>query len=193
MSGLVIIAAAALAATPWLARRRVAGPGSGRRRAGRRSGPGRQGRPARGPVADEADPALLLDLVAVALAAGAPVPQALSAVGAAWPGAAGETMVRAARALTLGAPWDVAWAGARGAAGLLAGALRPAWLTGASPVPALHAAADRARSRRRALTRAAAGRLGVQLVVPLALCYLPAFVLVGLVPVVVSLAAGLLG
>ncbi len=144
-------------------------------------------------MADEADPALLLDLVAVALAAGAPVPTALSAVGAAWPGAAGEAMTRAARALTLGAPWDVAWAGAPGAVRSLAAALRAAWLVGASPVPALRAAADRTRSRRRALTRAAAGRLGVQLVVPLALCYLPAFVLVGLVPVVVSLAAGLLG
>ena len=38
-----------------------------------------------------------------------------------------------------------------------------------------------------------AGSPIVRLVVPLGLCYLPAFVLVGLVPVVVSLGAGLLG
>jgi pilus assembly protein TadC len=140
-----------------------------------------------------ADPALLLDLVAVALAAGAPVPTALSAVGAAWPGTDGEALARAARSLALGAPWDVAWTGAVGAARAVAEALRPAWSAGASPVPLLRSAADRLRSRRRAEIRAATGRLGVRLVVPLGLCYLPAFVLVGLVPVVVSLGAGLLG
>jgi len=37
----------------------------------------------------------------------------------------------------------------------------------------------------------AAGRLGVRLVLPLGLCHLPAFVLVGLVPVLVSMASGL--
>jgi Flp pilus assembly protein TadB len=131
--------------------------------------------------------------VAVALAAGAPVPTALVAVGTAWPGRAGEALVRAARALTLGASWDVAWAGAGAAALAVAKALEPAWTAGASPVPLLRTAADRLRSRRRAETRAAAGRLGVQLVLPLTLCYLPAFVLVGLVPLVVSLARGLLG
>lgn len=139
------------------------------------------------------DPALLLDLVAVALAAGAAVPAALAAVGSAWPGPDGEVLDRAARSLVLGAPWDVAWTGARGGAAAVAGALRPAWSAGASPVPLLRTAADRMRSRRRAETRAAAGRLGVQLVLPLGLCYLPAFVLVGLLPVVVSLASGLLG
>jgi hypothetical protein len=147
-------------------------------------------RPAR---AGEADPALLLELVAVALAAGAPVPTALVAVGAVWPGHAGVALVRAARALELGAPWDVAWTGAGAVPLAVARALEPAWTVGASPVPLLRTAADRLRSRRRAEIRAAAGRLGVQLVVPLGLCYLPAFVLVGLVPVVVSLASGLLG
>ncbi|HEY0117884.1 MAG TPA: type II secretion system F family protein [Cellulomonas sp.] len=141
----------------------------------------------------EADPTLLLDLVAVALAAGAPVPAALAAVGSSWPGVSGEAMVRAARALALGAPWAVAWTGAGGTALAVATALEPAWASGASPVPLLRTAADRLRSRRRAETRAAAGRLGVQLVVPLGLCHLPAFVLIGLVPVVVSLASGLFG
>lgn len=146
----------------------------------------------RGAPGGTADPALLLDLVAVALAAGAPVPTALTAVGTAWPGAVGEALVRAGHSLALGAPWDIAWAGAAGARPV-ADALEPAWIAGASPVPLLRTAADRVRSRRRARARAAAGRLGVQLVVPLGLCFLPAFVLVGLVPVVVSLAAGVLG
>lgn len=142
---------------------------------------------------DEADPALLLDLVAVALAAGAPVPAALLAVGTSWPGPTGQGLVRAARALELGAPWDVAWTGASAGSRALAGALEPAWTVGASPAALLRTAADQVRSRRRAQTKVAAGRLGVRLLIPLAVCYLPAFVLVGLVPVIVSLASGLFG
>jgi len=45
----------------------------------------------------------------------------------------------------------------------------------------------------RSAAREAAGRLGVRLVLPLGLCFLPAFILIGLVPVILSLAAGLLG
>lgn len=168
------------------------GSAPGRDRPGTGGPVGRLGRRRRCAWPSEEDPALLLDLVAVALAAGAPVPTALVSVGTAWPGPAGEALVRAARALALGATWDVAWAGA-GAASAVGRALEPAWTAGASPVPLLRTAADRLRSRRRAETRASAGRLGVQLVLPLTLCYLPAFLLVGLVPVVVSLASGLLG
>ncbi|WP_291756100.1 type II secretion system F family protein [Cellulomonas sp. 73-92] len=221
MTGIAVLALL-VAALPWAAGRSVrdvarrgtvptaSGTGSaaedgsvmsspvGGRTAGRERRPGtttagRPGHP-RDPARSSAvDPALLLDLVAVALAAGAPVPTALVSVGTAWPGHAGEALVRAARALTLGASWDVAWAGGGAAALAVARALEPAWTAGASPVPLLRTAADRLRSRRRAETRAAAGRLGVQLVLPLTLCYLPAFVLVGLVPVVVSLSSSLLG
>lgn len=137
--------------------------------------------------------ALLLDLVAVAVAAGAPVPAALTAVGGAWSGSTGDALVRAARGLVLGAGWDVAWRDAPDEARLVASALRPAWRAGASPVPLLRAEADRLRARARARSRAAAGRLAVQLVLPLGACSLPAFVLLGLVPVVVSLVADLFG
>lgn len=191
MIGVVVLAV--LAAVPWALRRRtlVAAPTAapGRRRPGVAVARGRSTRSDAG----LADPALLLDLVAVALAAGAPVPTALAAVGAAWPGAAGDAVLRAARALELGAPWDVAWAGAPRSARAVADALGPAWSAGASPVPLLRAGADRARAARRAATRTAAGRLGVRLVLPLGLCFLPAFLLLGLVPVVVSLAFGLFG
>ncbi len=213
MSVLLVVAVVA-ATLPWTAIRRPggvdpaddrSGASTGRWRlgTGRVAAAGSRGRADDGPArrtawrrraasSADADPALLLDLVAVALAAGAAVPAALATVGAAWPGPDGQALVRAARALELGAPWDVAWPQVGTAVRETARALEPAWTAGASPVPLLRAAADRQRSRRRAAVRAAAGRLGVQLVVPLGVCYLPAFVLVGLVPVVVSLASGLL-
>ncbi|WP_205687556.1 type II secretion system F family protein, partial [Cellulomonas endophytica] len=75
----------------------------------------------------------------------------------------------------------------------LAAALGPAWAAGASPVAALRALADRRRAEQRRRAREAAARLGVRLLLPLATCLLPAFVLLGLVPVVLSLLDGLLG
>ena len=72
-------------------------------------------------------------------------------------------------------------------------ALRRSWEDGVAPGGALRAAADAARRERHARAIEAANRLGVRLVLPLGLCYLPAFVLVGLVPVLLSMGRGLLG
>lgn len=64
--------------------------------------------------------------------------------------------------------------------------------SGAPVAPLLHGMAGdvRARTKREAQRRAA--RLGVQLVLPLGLCILPAFVLLGIVPVVLSLLSEML-
>jgi len=45
---------------------------------------------------------------------------------------------------------------------------------------------------RRSAARTAAARLGVRLVLPLGACFLPAFVLIGLVPVLLALGIDLL-
>ena len=49
------------------------------------------------------------------------------------------------------------------------------------------------RSGRQARDQEAAERLAVRLVVPLGLCHLPAFIALGIVPVVASLGLDLLG
>lgn len=187
--GLVVLAAA-----PWIARRgaRELRPDrtTGRRPRGSPLLPGRR-RSAIEPR--ELDGALLLELVGAALGAGTPVPRALSTVGAALPGVDGAALVRAGAALALGSPPSVAFADAPTAVRALGAALEPTWTTGASPVPLLRAAAASARRRRRAAGRAAAGRVGVWLVLPLGLCFLPAFLLLGVVPVVLSIAGRLLG
>lgn len=136
---------------------------------------------------------LLLDLVDVAIATGAPVPRALSAVGAVVGGDQGAVLARGGAALLLGAPWGSAWAGADVAVAEVVGVLEASWATGSSPGPALRARAEQLRRERRARARSAAGSLGVQLVLPLGLCFLPAFVLLGLVPLLLSLAGDLFG
>ncbi|WP_188079044.1 type II secretion system F family protein [Actinotalea subterranea] len=134
----------------------------------------------------------MLDLLGAACAAGASVPAALAATGVAIEGERGAVLLRAAALVSLGAEWQAAWVGA-GALAPVRDALEPAWVDGAPPGEALRATAASVRRERQARALEAAGRLGVRLVLPLGLCYLPAFVLVGLVPVLVSMASGALG
>ncbi|MFJ3403145.1 type II secretion system F family protein [Promicromonospora sp. NPDC090134] len=138
------------------------------------------------------DVQVVLELLAAAMRSGAGVPRALQAVGAAVDGPDGQVLVRAAHALVLGAPWERAWPHTPMALGPVVHALRGAWLDGAAPSEALHAAGAEVRHVRSAASRTAAARLGVRLVLPLGVCYLPAFVLVGLVPVLLALGIDLL-
>ena len=191
----VVVAVISLAAAPWWPARRSARALARGREAGTARVLARLRRPheRRTCGADEPDAALVLEVLAAALGAGAPVPRALATVGEAWPGAVGAALIRAAAALALGSSWSAAWAGSSGAARVVADALEPSAATGASPVPLLRSAAAAERRRRRAAGRAAAGRVGVWLVLPLGLCFLPAFLLLGVVPVVLSIAGRLLG
>lgn len=146
-----------------------------------------------GVTAVELELPVLLDLLDAACAAGASVPGALAAVGAAAGGVRGAALERAAGVLALGASWTEAWSGAPPAVVRVLAALRPSWEDGTPPSDALRGAAQSARRERHARALEAAARLGVRLVLPLGLCYLPAFVLVGLVPVLLSLAGRALG
>ena len=103
----------------------------------------------------------------------------------------GDELARGGAALLLGASWQSAWAGCRadGRRRRARGQLEH----GTAPGPALRGRADQLRRDRRTRSRTAAGALGVQLVLPLGLCFLPAFVLLGLVPMLLSLAGDLFG
>ena len=135
-----------------------------------------------------ADLPLAADLMAAALRAGAPVDRAADAVGKAIGGPLGVRLVRAGRALRLGATPDEAWgylAGVAEADRLVRAAVRSS-ASGAALAGALSRLADDLRSTRATATDAAARRAGVLVVLPLGLCFLPAFVLAGLVPVIVA-------
>ncbi|WP_159096522.1 type II secretion system F family protein [Miniimonas sp. S16] len=136
------------------------------------------------------DPPLVCDLVASLLAAGASVPAALEALGEA---AGEEELAVGARMLRLGADWTEAFDRVPSAWGLVLAPLSTAWEHGVDPGPSLAAAAAAWRAQRTARAREEAERLAVRLVLPLGLCLLPAFVLLGLVPVVVATGGDLLG
>ncbi|MFC7529473.1 type II secretion system F family protein [Actinoplanes sp. GCM10030250] len=135
-----------------------------------------------------ADLPLAADLLAAALRAGAPVDHAAAAVADALGGPLGERLERAARSLRLGADPGEAWthlADVTGADRIAAAAVRSS-ASGSALAGALERLAGDLRSDRTVAAEAAAQRAGVLIVLPLGLCFLPAFLLAGLVPVLVA-------
>lgn len=140
----------------------------------------------------EPAPALLLDLCAAALSAGAPPARALQVAGRAAGGELGARCDLVGATLLLGADHDSAWSGAPAALDPVRRGLQLVSDAGVPGADLLRgaAAAERARDRLRAEARAQA--LGVRMVLPLGLCALPAFAAWGVVPVVLALAGQLL-
>ncbi|MFF2620688.1 type II secretion system F family protein [Oerskovia jenensis] len=136
---------------------------------------------------------VLLELLGAAVRAGTSVPRALEAVGQAIGGPDGAALARVGAAVVLGAGWAEAWSGAPARLAVVRSALGLAWEQGAAPGEALRAAGEQLRSDQQAAARQAAARLAVHLVLPLGVCFLPAFVLIGLLPVLLSLGGGVLG
>ncbi|MFF8728896.1 type II secretion system F family protein [Streptomyces sp. NPDC015171] len=138
---------------------------------------------------------LAADLLAACIAAGAGPVTAARAVGEALGGPVGRALARGAAEVRLGgAPAD-AWRNLAllpGAA-VLARLLERADESGLPAVgPVTRLASDaRAEWSRAATTRAR--RAAVLISAPVGLCFLPAFVAVGVLPVVIGLAGGVLG
>jgi pilus assembly protein TadC len=139
-------------------------------------------------VRESADLPLAADLLAAAMRSGAPVDRAVLAVAEALGGPLGDRLVRVGRSLRLGGEPGEAWAhlsAVSGADRLTAAALRSS-ASGGALAGALTRLADDLRADRAVAAEAAARRAGVLIVLPLGLCFLPAFILAGLVPVIVA-------
>lgn len=137
---------------------------------------------------------LVAELLAATLASGASVRESVNAVADAVgdPGRAALQPVVAA--LDLGASAADAWGLAvdeRAFAAIAESVVR-ATATGAPLSSSLVAVADDLRRDQKRVVDIAARSAGVRAVAPLAACFLPAFLLLGVVPVVVSLASAVL-
>lgn len=159
----------------------------------------------------QADLAVHHELIAACLDAGMPVGTALRAVAEALPGAApvgrpgsaaapggatdppgddpGRVLGSVAAMLELGAGPDAAWKPADDDPDLrpLAAAARRSALGGAGLADAVREQARALRAQVETAERQATGRAGVLMVAPLGLCFLPAFLCLGLAPVVLGL------
>ncbi|MDS1270020.1 type II secretion system F family protein [Lipingzhangella sp. LS1_29] len=133
---------------------------------------------------------IAVDLLVSAIRAGSHHAGALATVGTAIGGPLGASLERAARQLHLGARADEVWgrSGDPPELAALGRVLTRTGATGASPADALAAFAEECRDRLRAQYTARAQRVSVLVVLPLGLCFLPAFLLLGVLPFVVGLA-----
>ena len=136
------------------------------------------------------DTAMMLELVAAMLDAGAGIGRSLELVAACASTRYSNALRPVVSALAIGADWDTAWRSSADrlpAVLELRDALGFAALTGAPSSAILYAQAARLRHERFRAAEKRAASLGVKLVVPLGLCSLPAFICLGVVPVLLAL------
>lgn len=198
--GIALVALALLLVPATPALRLHALTGSGRRRTGARlrgglrSLWGKRVTPATYRETDAgSDVALVADLLAASLTAGLPVPTAVRAVAAVTSGPVTEVLRSTGHALALGANADVAWQRARDipdTAELARAACRTA-SSGSALAKQAAELAERTRHRAADRAEATAQRVSVLVAGPLGLCFLPAFLCLGVIPVVLGLATRL--
>ncbi|MFE0578160.1 type II secretion system F family protein [Streptomyces sp. NPDC058874] len=134
------------------------------------------------------------DLLAACLAAGAGPVEAAEVVGESLGGPVGERLASAGAELRLGSEPGSGWGrlaeipGARGLAECLERAAR----TGAPAAEPMSRLASGLREDRARRAGARAQRAAVLVTAPVGLCFLPAFLSIGVAPVVIGMASGLL-
>ena len=181
-AGLLLAAALLIGGAPMRARVRVAD-----RRAGHT------------PVAERSDAlavASSYDVFAACLTSGMSVSSAATAAASSAPAALATVLTRAADMLALGADADAAWSNPTApldnhSEALLRLARRSA-ASGAALAQGVADLADQTRNDAASAADARAQRASVLIAGPLGLCYLPAFVCLGIVPIVAGLAGDLL-
>ncbi|GAB2939680.1 hypothetical protein GCM10027203_46940 [Nonomuraea fastidiosa] len=138
-----------------------------------------------------ADLPFAADLMTACLRAGRPVSAATEIAATAIGGPLGERLMWVSTQLRLGADPEPTWAylAKEPSMGNLSRAMSRAAQSGAPVADVLTRLADDAREASRAASVAAARKVGVKAVAPLGLCFLPAFVLLGIIPVVAGLAS----
>ena len=151
-------------------------------------GTSRRGRAAR--ARERRDLAVGLDLAAAALRCGQPVATALALAAPTVDGPVGARLGQVAGLLRLGADPAEAWRAVANDStlGLVAHTAQRSASSGIRLANGLEAAADDLREQLRAAAQARAHRVGVLVAAPLGLCFLPAFVCLGIVPVIIGLA-----
>jgi Flp pilus assembly protein TadB len=171
-----IVAGAVVCAVLWVVLGRVESPAQRARRVGIR-----------------ADLPHVVGLLAAAVRGGLPPADGLALVCAALPGPASDALTALPPRILLGVDPAEVWASLEGDLAPLGRTLSRSARTGAPVAEALDRLAGELAAHARAEREDAARRVGVQAAVPLGLCLLPAFLLLGIVPVVAGLVGALTG
>lgn len=130
---------------------------------------------------------VILQMIAVAVRQGASIPRALAVIGESLGNAYGAELVEVSRALHRGTAWREAWVPSlagefSSSLSLICDALEDSWNRGTSPLGRLDDAIGQVRAHRRTAIERGASRLTIRLLLPTGLCFLPAFILIGVIP-----------
>ena len=190
-----LLVAAALLVAPGAAGSRARLPRSAD--AGRAQGDDRSTRPFKSGAHASSQPlelAATWELLAACLRAGMPMAAALRAVAARLTAPAGPALRRTAELLALGASPAQAWQPALDCAptARLARSAQRSGCGGGALADSLIRLAAQLRADTREQSEARAQRAGVLIAAPLGLCFLPAFLAIGVAPVLIGLAGGLM-
>jgi pilus assembly protein TadC len=135
-----------------------------------------------------ADVAGVIDLLALTLRGGAGLVEAMEAVAGRVGGSLGLHLQTVAAARRWGVEDATAWASVPSAWQPAARALRMAATAGVPPADVLARAAQEVRRAEQQRLEVATATLGIRIVLPLGLAFLPAFVLTTVVPIILALA-----
>jgi pilus assembly protein TadC len=135
-----------------------------------------------------AEVAGVIDLLAMTLRGGVGLVEAMEAVAVRVGGPLGLHLKTVAAAGRWGVEDATAWASVPSAWQPAARALRMAASAGVPPADALAGAADEVRRTERQRLEVATATLGIRIVLPLGLVFLPAFILTTVMPIVLALA-----
>jgi pilus assembly protein TadC len=147
------------------------------------------------PPPDPLAVATTFDLLAACLRSGLPISTAAAAAAQSAPTSFGVALRKAADLLELGADAATAWDAVAQdpETEALARMARRSARAGSSMASAMTELAATQRTRAEDASAAAAERAGVLISGPLGLCFLPAFICLGIIPVVIGLAGNVLG
>lgn len=131
------------------------------------------------------------EILGAIVGAGASIVDAVGAVASAVPSPAADHLSAVRAALILGASPREAWSHVPAPLRPIAHAVQRSQESGAPITHVLATTVVDLRREHRSAVQAAARAAGVRVVAPLALCFLPAYLVIGVVPIVASLAQGL--
>lgn len=134
---------------------------------------------------------IVAELLGAIVGAGASIVHAVDAVATAVSSPASDHLRAVRAALQLGASPQEAWSRVPSPLQPIARAIRRSQESGAPLRYVLDATVEDLRREHRSAVQAAARAAGVRVVAPLALCFLPAYLVIGVVPIVASLASGI--
>lgn len=150
----------------------------------------------KGALRDEVDPALPLALTVASLLlrAGAPPSTALAGATRTVGSTTAAECENVHRRIAMGEHASSAWAGLLGDPRLapVGRAAMRASDSGAALARAWESTAQQAKADRRLAAEIAARRVGIRALAPLGLCFLPSFVCLGVIPIVIGLAGDIL-